>query len=57
VRVGLDRDAVVHVVDPHDLRLAAVAAQLVVLTHDERFHRLGRADLGTQATEACTATD
>src|SRR5256885_10835499 len=50
--VLLDRDAVVHLVDAHDLGVAAVAAELVVLAHDQRLDRLGRADLRAQAAEA-----
>ena len=45
-------DAVVHLVDAEDLRFAAVAAELVVLAHDERLDRLGRADFRAQAAEA-----
>src|SRR5262249_55755443 len=52
VRVLFDRDAVVHLVDAQNLRLAAVAAELVVLAHDERLDRLGRAHLGAQPAEA-----
>src|SRR5262249_51453937 len=51
MRVLLDWHAVVHLVDPEDLRIAAVTAKLVVLAHDERLNRLGRADLRAEATE------
>src|ERR1700737_2684042 len=49
--VLLDFDAVVHLIDSQDLRVAAVASQLVVLAHDQGLDRLGRTDFGTQATE------
>ena len=49
--VVLDLDTVVHVVHTQNLRLAIVAAELVVFTHDECLHRLGRTDLRTQTTE------
>lgn len=42
--VLLDGDTIVHVVHPQYLLLSVVAAQLVVLTHDEGFHGLRRAD-------------
>jgi hypothetical protein len=35
--IVLDRDAVLHLVDPEDLGIAAVAAQFVVLAHDQRL--------------------
>ena len=50
--VLLDVDPVVHLVDPQELRIPAVTAKLVILAHDERFDRLGRAHFGTQAAEA-----
>src|ERR1700730_4085411 len=50
-RVLLDRHPVVHLVDAHDLRIAAVGSELVVFAHDERFDRLGRANLGAQPAE------
>src|SRR4051812_3273235 len=46
------RHTVVHLVDAEDLRLATVRAQLVVLAHDQRLDRLGRADLGAKAAKA-----
>src|SRR6185312_5221491 len=52
VGVLLDGYAVVHLVDPEDLGVAAVRAELVVLAHDERLDGLGRAHLGAQAAEA-----
>src|SRR6478672_8877404 len=51
-RVVLDGDAVIHLIDAQDLRVAAVAAQLVVFAHDQGLDRLGRADLGAQSAEA-----
>src|SRR5262245_45526 len=48
-RVRLDRDAVVHLVDAQNLGVAAVAAELVVLAHDQRLDRLGGADLRAKA--------
>src|SRR4029079_3855686 len=51
-RVLLDRDPVIHLVDAHDLRIAAVGSELVVFAHDERLDRLGRTDLGAQPAEA-----
>src|SRR5262245_17565382 len=51
VCVLLDGNAVVHLVDPQDLRLATIAAELVILAHDERFNRLGRANLRTEAAK------
>src|ERR1700722_10536302 len=53
-RVLLDRHAVVHLVDPQDLRFTAVAAELVILAHDEGLDGLGRADLRTEAAETAT---
>ena len=50
--VLLDFDPVVHLVDAQNLRVAAVAAQFVVLAHDEGLDRLGRADFAAQTTEA-----
>src|SRR5256885_8917278 len=50
--VLLDRDAVVHLVDAEDLGVAAVAAELVVLAHDQRLDRLGRAHFRAQTAEA-----
>src|SRR5512147_3095649 len=50
--VLLNRQAVVHLVHSQDLRLAAVAAELVVLAHDQRLHRLGGAHLRTEPAEA-----
>src|SRR6185503_5383668 len=41
-----------HLVNAHDLRIATVGPELVVLAHDERFDRFGRADLGAQPAEA-----
>ena len=52
IEILLDGNAVVHLVDAEDLRVAAVAAELVVLAHDERLDRLGRADFRAQAAEA-----
>src|SRR6185437_9363405 len=52
VRVLFDRHAVVHLVDTQNLRIATIAAQLVILAHDQRLNRLGRADLGTQPAKA-----
>src|SRR5262245_27472478 len=50
--VLLDRHPVVHLVDPEDLRLAAVAAKFVILAHDQRLDRLGRTDLRAETAEA-----
>src|SRR4051812_29934535 len=50
-RVLLDRHAVVHLVDAEDLRVAAVSAELVVLAHDQRLNRLGRAHFRAQPAE------
>src|SRR6185312_8154013 len=52
VGVLLDGYAVVHLVDPEDLGVAAVRAELVVLAHDERLDGLGRAHLGALVAEA-----
>src|SRR6478609_5569673 len=52
VCVLLNWYAVVHLVHPEDLRVAAVASQLVVLAHDQRLDRLGRADFGAQPAKA-----
>src|SRR5262249_52973471 len=52
VRVLLDRDAVVHLIDAENLRVAALASELVVLAHDERLDWLGRAHLRAEAAEA-----
>src|SRR5262249_27367049 len=51
VRVRLDGHAVVHLVHPQDLRVAAIAAQFVILAHDQRLDRLGRTDLGAESAE------
>src|SRR5437867_9798299 len=50
--VLLDGDAVVHLIDPHDLSVAAVAAKFVILAHDQGLDWLGRTDFGAQAAEA-----
>src|SRR5580765_7750958 len=50
--VLLDRHAVVHLIDAKDLRIPAVTAEFVILAHDERLDRFGRADLRAQAAEA-----
>src|SRR6185369_190940 len=50
--VLLDRDAVVHLIDAQDLRFTIVAAELVVLAHDQRFDRFGRTDFCAQSAEA-----
>src|SRR5688572_27060036 len=50
--VLLDGDAVVHLVNPQDLGVPAVAAELVILAHDEGLDRLGGAHFGTQTAEA-----
>src|SRR5437773_12524663 len=52
MRVLLDRDAVVHLIDPENLRFTAVAAELVVLAHDQGLDRLGGTDLGAEGAEA-----
>src|SRR5947207_11902963 len=52
--VLLDGDAVVHLIDPHDLSLSAVAAKFVILTHDQRLDWLGRTDFGAQTAETAT---
>src|SRR2546425_1052377 len=52
MRILFDRHSVVHLVDAHDLGVAAVAAQLVIFAHDERFDRLGGTHLGAQSAEA-----
>jgi hypothetical protein len=41
-------DAVIHLVDAEDLRLAALGAEFVVFAHDQRLDRLGGANLGTE---------
>lgn len=43
--VLLNLDTVVHVVNTQDLLLTLVATELVVFTHDQRLHGLGRTDL------------
>src|SRR4249920_2291480 len=50
--VVLDRNAVVHLVDPENLGIPAVTAELVVLAHDERLDGLGRTHFRAQAAEA-----
>src|SRR5689334_2974904 len=50
-RVVDRRPAVVHFVDPEHLLVPAVAAELVIFAHDQRFHRLGRTYLGAQPAE------
>src|ERR1051326_2484101 len=52
VGVLLDGHPVIHLIDAQDLRVPAVAAELVVLAHDQRLDRLGRANLRAQAAEA-----
>src|SRR5690348_18272684 len=52
MRVLFDRNSVVHLIDAEDLRLPAVASELVVLAHDEGLDRLGRTDFGAEAAEA-----
>src|ERR1051325_4041305 len=44
-RVLLDRPPGIHLIDAQDLRVPAVAAELVVLAHDQPLDRLGRTDL------------
>src|SRR6185503_4451114 len=50
--VLLDFDPVVHLIDPQNLGIAAVAAQFVIFAHDQGLDGFGRAHLGTQTTEA-----
>src|SRR6185295_12274800 len=52
VRVLFDGHAVVHLIDPQNLGVAAVGPELVILAHDQRFDRLGRTDLRTESAEA-----
>ena len=49
--VRLDWNAIVHFVNPHDLVVAAVSTEFIILTHDERFDWLGWAYFRTQPTE------
>src|SRR5207248_7385323 len=50
--VLLDCNAVVHLIDTQNLGFPAIASELVVLAHDQRLDRLGRADFGAQTAEA-----
>src|SRR5262249_16479648 len=50
--VLFDAHAVIHLIDPEDLRLPAVAAKLVVLAHDQGLDRLGRANLQAESAKA-----
>src|SRR4029453_3679662 len=52
--VLFDRHAVVHLINPKNLRLAAVTPELVILAHDERLHRFGWTDLRAQPAEAAS---
>src|SRR5512140_3216525 len=52
VRIPFDRHAVVHLVEAEDLLCPAVGPELVVLAHDQRLDRLGRAGLRAQPAEA-----
>src|SRR5690242_20202043 len=52
VRVLFDFYSVIHLIDAQNLGIAAVTSQFVVLAHDQRLDRLGRADLGAQPAEA-----
>src|SRR3954471_71007 len=49
--VLLDLDAVVHLIDAKNLGVAAVAPQFVILAHDERLNRLGRAHFAAQTAK------
>src|SRR5437762_2029079 len=51
-RVLLDWHPVVHLIDAHDLRIAAVGPELVVFAHDERLDRFGGTNLGAESAEA-----
>ena len=51
-RVLLDGHAVVHLVDPEDLRLTAVGTQFVILAHDERFDGFGGAHFRAEPAKA-----
>src|SRR6266705_1686017 len=51
VGVLLDLNPVVHLVDAQNLLVPAVAAQLVILAHDQRLDRLCWTDLRAQPAE------
>src|SRR5262249_55923946 len=51
-RVLFDGHAVVHLVDAKDLRIPAIAAEFVILAHDQRLDWLGGTDFGAQPAEA-----